>query len=146
SDTVHAPCQCAGKRAFLRKTMVTTRPPIRGVVKNPDRNRFDSGELSLRSAGPRMRAMDEGGYAAHRCTGAGKDRTMKTVRVCVLNWATDHAVDSLMALGAAAAIVGVLYAVRGLILRAFRRLGTNHPFAGVLIEAVHRTRLWFLVP
>jgi small-conductance mechanosensitive channel len=71
---------------------------------------------------------------------------MRTVRVSVLNWAADHAVEILIALGVAAVIVAALFAVRGLILRACRRLGPNHPFAGVLIDGVQKTRLWFLVP
>jgi small-conductance mechanosensitive channel len=71
---------------------------------------------------------------------------MTTVRVSVFNWATENVGQILIALGVAAAIVAALYGVRGLILGTCRRLGPNHPFAGVLLSVVQKTRLWFLVP
>jgi small-conductance mechanosensitive channel len=39
----------------------------------------------------------------------------------------------------------LLYGVRALALRACKRLGPTHPFAGVFLEVVRKTRLWFLV-
>ena len=39
----------------------------------------------------------------------------------------------------------LLYGVRALVLRACKQLGPSHPFAGVFLDVVRKTRLWFLV-
>ena len=70
---------------------------------------------------------------------------MGTSRTPVLAWAIDNLSDITVALGVAAGIVVLLYGARALVLRACKRLGPSHAFAGVFLDVVRRTRLWFLV-
>lgn len=60
-------------------------------------------------------------------------------------WVLDNLGDIAIAAGVAVGIVLLLYAVRALILRACKNLGFQHPFAGVVLDAVRRTRPWFLI-
>src|SRR5690606_21973867 len=60
-------------------------------------------------------------------------------------WVLDNLGDIAIAAGVAVGIVLLLYAVRALILRACENLGFQHPFAGVVLDAVRRTRPWFLI-
>jgi small-conductance mechanosensitive channel len=66
-------------------------------------------------------------------------------RVPVLAWAVENLADIAIALAVAAGIVVLLYGVRALVLRACKRLGPSHAFAGVVLDVVRRTRLWFMV-
>ncbi len=63
----------------------------------------------------------------------------------VLAWAIDNLSEITIALGVAAGIVVLLYGIRALVLRACKRLGPSQAFAGVFLDVVRRTRLWFLV-
>jgi small-conductance mechanosensitive channel len=63
----------------------------------------------------------------------------------VLAWAFENLVDISVALGVAAAIVVVLYGIRALAARACRRFGPQHRFAEVALDALRKTRLWFMV-
>lgn len=63
----------------------------------------------------------------------------------VLAWAMDNLSEITIALAVAAGLVVLLYAIRALVLRACKRLGPQHAFAGVFLEVVRKTRLWFLV-
>src|SRR5688500_8819775 len=63
----------------------------------------------------------------------------------VLDWATDNLTEIGIALAAAALIVALLMGVRALVLRAAKKLGHQHEFAGVLTRVVRKTRLWFLI-
>jgi small-conductance mechanosensitive channel len=65
--------------------------------------------------------------------------------VPILAWALDNLSDIAVALAVAAGIVVLLYGVRALVLRAYKKLGPSHPFAGVFLEVVRKTKLWFLV-
>ncbi len=71
--------------------------------------------------------------------------TIPVAQTPVLAWAIEHLVEISIALAVAAAIVALLYGVRALFLRACKRLGPQHAFAGLFINAVRKTRLWFLV-
>jgi small-conductance mechanosensitive channel len=66
-------------------------------------------------------------------------------RTPVLAWAIENLSDITLALVIAAGIVVLLYGVRALVLRACKRLGPQHAFAGVFLDVVRKTRLWFLV-
>jgi small-conductance mechanosensitive channel len=66
-------------------------------------------------------------------------------RTPVLAWAIENLSEITIALAVAAGIVVLLYGVRALVLRACKRLGPGHAFAGVFVDVVRRTRLWFLV-
>ena len=66
-------------------------------------------------------------------------------RVPVLAWAVENLAEIAVALAVAAGIVALLYGVRALVLRACKRLGPQHPFAGVILDVVRKTRLWFLI-
>jgi small-conductance mechanosensitive channel len=66
-------------------------------------------------------------------------------RTPVLAWALDNLSDITVALAVAAGLVALLYGVRALVLRACKRLGPQHAFAGVFADVVRKTRLWFLV-
>ena len=66
-------------------------------------------------------------------------------RTPALAWAIEHLFEISIALAVAAGIVALLYGVRALFLRACKRLGPQHAFAGLFINAVRKTRLWFLV-
>jgi small-conductance mechanosensitive channel len=70
---------------------------------------------------------------------------MGSARSSVLAWTAQSLSDIAVALAVAAAIVVVLYGVRALILRACKRLGPQHAFAGVFLSVVRKTRLWFIV-
>src|SRR5688500_18797022 len=70
---------------------------------------------------------------------------MGGARPPVLAWAVENLTDIATALGVAAGIVVLLYGVRALVLRACKRLGPQHAFAGVFLDVVRKTRLWFLV-
>ena len=71
---------------------------------------------------------------------------MGTPRTPVLAWAFENLVDITIALAVAAGIVALLYGVRALVLRSCKRLGPSHSYAAVLLNAVRKTRLWFMVP
>ena len=66
-------------------------------------------------------------------------------RTPVLTWAVENLSDIALALAVAAGIVVLLYGVRALVLRACKQLGPQHAFAGVFVDVVRKTRLWFLV-
>ena len=71
---------------------------------------------------------------------------MEASRTSVLAWAIENFAEITIALPFAAGIVALLYGIRALVLRACKRLGPQHPFAGVFLSVVRKTRLWFLVP
>mgnify|MGYP001386737758 CR=1 FL=1 len=70
---------------------------------------------------------------------------MTAARQPILAWVTDNLSEIALALAAVAGIVALLYGVRALVLRACKRLGPQHAFAGVFASVVRKTRLWFLV-
>jgi len=70
---------------------------------------------------------------------------MTAARQPILAWGTDNLSEIALALAAVAGIVALLYGVRALVLRACKRLGPQHAFAGVFASVVRKTRLWFLV-
>src|SRR5688572_4900962 len=70
---------------------------------------------------------------------------MGNTRTPVLAWALENLTEIAIALGIAAGLVVLLYGVRALVLRACKRLGPRHAFAGVFLDVVRKTRLWFLV-
>ncbi len=70
---------------------------------------------------------------------------MRASQPPVLAWAAQNWSEIAIAAAIAAGIVALLYAARALALRACKRLGPQHPFAGVFLDVVRRTRLWFLV-
>ena len=70
---------------------------------------------------------------------------MGASRTTVLAWATENLSEITLALGVAAGIVLVLYGIRALALRACKRLGPTHPFAGVFLDVARKTKLWFLI-
>lgn len=70
---------------------------------------------------------------------------MGSLRTPVLDWAIENLTEIAIALAVAAGIVGLLYGVRALVLRACKRLGPHHAFAGVFLNVVRKTRLWFMV-
>ncbi len=65
-------------------------------------------------------------------------------RVPALAWAIEHLTEIAIALAAAAAIVVVLLGVKALLLRAAKNIAERHFFAGVVADAVRKTKLWFL--
>lgn|SRR5690554_29632 len=62
----------------------------------------------------------------------------------VLPWVLDNLGDIVIAAGVALALVLLLFGVRAMMLRASKNLRAQHPFAEILIDAVRRTRPWFL--
>jgi small-conductance mechanosensitive channel len=62
----------------------------------------------------------------------------------VFAWASANWHEITLALAIAVGIVALLYGARALVLRACKRLGPHHAFAGVFLDVVRRTRLWFL--
>lgn len=62
----------------------------------------------------------------------------------LLQWATAHLTEILIAGAIAAGVVALLWGARALVLRAAKRLGTAHAFAATLAAVVRKTRLWFL--
>jgi len=63
----------------------------------------------------------------------------------LLEWTGTHLTEVLVASAIAAGIVALLFGARALLLRAAKRLGGRHDLAGVLCEAVRKTRPWFIV-
>ena len=61
------------------------------------------------------------------------------------SWLSDHAGRIALAVGAAALIVVLLIAIKGLLLRAAARLGGDRSWPALLAAVIRKTRLWFLV-
>jgi small-conductance mechanosensitive channel len=70
---------------------------------------------------------------------------MSSSRTPILAWAGENLTEIVIAAAVATGIVLLLYGVRALVLRACKRLGPHHAFAGVFLSVVRKTRLWFLI-
>lgn len=70
---------------------------------------------------------------------------MNQSNLSVLQWASDHLPEVVIALLIAMGIVALLYGAKMLLLRAARKLSTGQDAAAVLAAVVRKTRPWFMV-
>jgi small-conductance mechanosensitive channel len=70
---------------------------------------------------------------------------MEASRTPVHAWAIENLAAIAIAVAVAAGIVVLLYGIRALVLRTCKRLGPQHAFAHVLLDAARKTRLWFMI-
>ena len=71
--------------------------------------------------------------------------SMSQSTLSVLQWTSANLTEILIAAAIGAALVALLYGIRALLLRTAKRLSTGQDVAGVLANAVRKTRLWFIV-
>ena len=69
---------------------------------------------------------------------------MTEANVPALAWTAANLSEIAIALAAAAGIVVVLLGVKALLLRAAKNIAERHFFAGIVADAVRKTKLWFL--